>query len=161
MSSCVKTLACSESVALPNLTGLEAPPEPLRPLGGTPVRETLRTHMPRGHPLQTVVAHGCRGRHSRRDVRVVDDLALLRGMAPYARVAIRLQFQTHRKRFRLRWLAIRQPVHPVLDAQQFLHVVTYFMRYHIGLRELAWRPEPLAQLVKESQVDVDLLILGQ
>ena len=120
----------------------------------------LRTDVPGRHALQTVVADRRCSAQSGRDVRVVDDLALFGGVAPHAREAIRLQFQPDRKRIRLRRIAAREPVHLALDPEQFLHVVTYFVRQHVGLRELARSSEPVAQLLKESQVDVDLLILG-
>ena len=39
-------------------------------------------------------------------------------------------------------------------------MVTYFVRQHVGLRELPRSCEAVTQLLKKSQVDVDFLILG-
>ena len=91
----------------------------------------------RRHFLQPVVAHG-RGRAERRfHVAFFEQPALLRGMRPDARKAIRLQLQLYRQRIRL--TANRSPalMHAPFDPQQFLHVMSQFVREHVGLRELA------------------------
>ena len=35
-----------------------------------------------------------------------------------------------------------------------------FMRHDVGLREVTWRTEPLVQLAKERQIQVDVAIRG-
>ena len=44
--------------------------------------------------------------------------------------------------------------------EQFLHVVTDFVRQYIGLCELAWSSEAVAQFLEEAEIDIDLLVGG-
>jgi hypothetical protein len=46
------------------------------------------------------------------------------------------------------------------DAEQRLHVVTDFVRDHVGLREVARRAQARLHRFVESEVDVDLLVAG-
>ena len=50
--------------------------------------------------------------------------------------------------------------HPLLDAEQLLHVMAELMRDHVGLREIAGVAAEVLQLLPERQVDVDLFVFG-
>src|SRR6476660_2346861 len=80
-------------------------------------------------------------------------------MPPYAGVAVRLQLELHREMVGLAGIAPLQLPHLLFNSQQFLYMVPDFVGNHICLRELSRRTKSFPQLVIESEIDVDLLIL--
>ena len=115
--------------------------------GGEPAHALLRRAMREGighHPalsllLQPVISNRCRSLQRRLDVARLDEIPLrLRTIGPHSREAIGLQLDAHLQPVG------RGPVESLLglahlrkDSELILHVMTYFMRNHIGLRELA------------------------
>ena len=102
--------------------------EPLHPLPRRPMRERLWAHMPGGHFLQAVIAHRRRRAERRLHVSLLQQSALLCGVRPHAREAVRLQFQPHREGVRFARVAFLHLTHFAFDAQQFLHVMSQFVR---------------------------------
>jgi hypothetical protein len=47
-----------------------------------------------------------------------------------------------------------------LDSQNILHMVAQFVREYVGLREFPGHPETALQFVKETQIDVNPLVVG-
>ncbi len=91
-------------------------------------------------------------------IALIHQLPLLRRIRPDARKTIRLQFQPHRKRIPFAGLALLQAPHFRLRSQNLLHMMADLMRNHICLRELSRRSEPILQLPKKSQIQINLLI---
>jgi hypothetical protein len=92
---------------------------------------------------------------------------LLRVVRPYSGRAIGLQFDPHLDSVRIRF------VHTLVrflgfgqDSEQILHVVTDFVRDHIGLRELTGLASDIAgtkstfKVAKERGVEINLAIVG-
>src|SRR3954449_534047 len=99
-----------ERIAVGKTSGIEAPPEPFRPLRRRTVGERIGIHAATGHPLQPVIADGGRGAQSLFDVACFEQIALLRRMSPDAGVAIRLQLQAHRVRLGMTRIVLHQLV---------------------------------------------------
>src|ERR1700759_4006081 len=98
---------------------------------------TLWTNRTTGHALEVIVAHGCRRFEGALDIVFMHDVSLLSAVSPHACEAVGLQFQINRKRILFALVLLRQPPHPLFDAEQFLHVMPKLMRDHIGLRKVA------------------------
>ena len=82
-------------------------------------------------------------------------------MGPQPGEAIGLQFQAHAQRIGLRNTGARtEPVDPLGDAHQFLHMMSDLVGDHIGLRKVAGRAQARFQHLVKAQVDVDLFIAG-
>ena len=84
----------------------------------------------------------------------------LRVVGPDAGEAVGLELLPHRERiaFRVGRPGAARQCTCSREAEQVLHVVPHLVRDHVGLREIAGRLEPLAQLVVEREVDVHLLV---
>ena len=67
----------------------------------------------------------------------MDDVSLLRAVAPHTGKTVGLQLQIYGKRILRAFVLLGQPPHLLLDPQQLLHVMPEFMRDDIGLREVA------------------------
>src|SRR5437016_1688298 len=110
--------------------------------------------------LQAVVTDGGGGVQTFFDVAGLENLASALGVAgPDAGQAVGLELHAHLERVGLDLAppALRR-VDSLGDPEQVLHVVAYFVRDHVSLREVAGRPEALAQIAIERQVDVDLFV---
>src|SRR5438045_3340788 len=80
-------------------------------------------------------------------------------MPPHAGVTVRLQLDEHGNRVRGAGLCPRRRADALLDASQTLNVMTDFVRKHIRAREVPFRAEALLELVKETEIEIDLFIL--
>src|SRR5262245_4555128 len=95
------------SMSTKRITGVgrslrQAAPEPLHPLRGRAVREAIRHHVTRRHPLQSIVANRRRGAQALLDVAGVElhlmvrgAPGLRRGMTPDAGEAVGLQLEAN------------------------------------------------------------------
>lgn len=105
--------------------------------------------------LDTVVPNGRGGIERLRDLRVrgLHQVAGVRAMArPDARKTVSLELEANGLRVRS---GLQQ------EAELVLHVVAVLVGDDISLRERsALRPEPLAQVLEEAEVEVDLLVIG-
>jgi len=111
-----------------------------------------------GLSLNAVVSHRRRTVQPFLDVAGFQNLLLLRGVTPNARVAVGLQLESNGQcvgGVRIRFLC---PPNLFVGSEQMLNMVSELVRDHVGLGEVAGRPEPTAQLVVEREVDVDLLV---
>src|SRR5947209_14443727 len=81
---------------------------------------------------------------------------LFRSAGPDTGQAVGLELHAHLQRVGLGLAppALRR-VDPLGDPEQVLHVVAYFVRDHVSLREVPGRPDTLAQVAIERQVDID------
>src|SRR5690349_5301805 len=102
---------------------LEPALEPLHALGRTSVSEGFGIHSSASHALQPVVSHRGRSFQPFVDVTGIQDVTLLRGVAPNAGQTIGLQFESDRKLVRSLRVLLLRATHFGLDAQQLLHVV--------------------------------------
>src|SRR5262245_5143245 len=78
---------------------------------------------------------------------------------PHSGKTIGLQFQPHGGVIRTpsaRLLLVRANL--ITDTQQILNMMPDFVRDDVCLREIAWRMEAIFQFLKETGVEVDLLI---
>lgn len=98
--------------------------------------------------LQSVITHGGSGIQRRIDVCLVDHVPFLRGVSPNAGETIGLQFDPDRGPPGLQY------------TQKFLHMVADLMGDHISLRELTRCAESPFELIKELEIQVDLLVAG-
>ena len=62
--------------------------------------ERLRTHVPSGHLLNSIVPYCSDSIQAGIDIRLVDKISLFRGMGPDTGQAIRLQLETDGQRVR-------------------------------------------------------------
>ncbi len=74
---------------------VQAGAEPVHTLLGSAVREGFRAHVACGHFLQMIVADGGRRTQSGFNISFFKQAALLRGMRPHTRKAVRLKLQLH------------------------------------------------------------------
>src|SRR6516165_12001348 len=111
--------------------------------------------------LQAIVANRHGGRDAGFDIGSVDEMTLGGRVAPYTCKTIRLQLLPHRH---LVAHALRAAcdafAHIVHDAKLVLHVMPDLVRNDVGAREVAGSAEALRQLLKETEVEVDLAIAG-
>lgn len=108
--------------------------------------------------MQAVVAD-CRGCAERGlYVRLLKQAALLRGMCPNTSETIGLKLEPHGQRVLLLRIALLQLRNFLFDTQNFLHVMSKFVRHHVGLREFSRGAEALLQFVEKAQIDVDFFV---
>src|SRR5882724_9907452 len=86
-----------EGVAGSDGAVLESALEPLHALGRTSVSEGFGIHSSASHALQAVVSDRSRSLQPFVDVAGIQDVTLLRGVAPHAGQAVGLQFESDRK----------------------------------------------------------------
>lgn len=139
-----------ERVALARVAAIEATAEPGHTLGAGAVRELALVAL-----TKRIVANLVRGVQRFAEVRFVNRQIGARRVAPYAGKAIGLQFDAHRR------LVLALALNLDLGrADQILHMVTDFVRDHIGLREIARRTQAITHQIVEAWVDVELVIAG-
>ena len=99
--------------------------------------EFIGHHAAGGLFLEAVVAYcGC-GIYCGGDVALVDQVALLGGIAPDAGEAIGLQFEKHGELIGGAGIALLFGADGAFDAEDFLDVVADFVGDDVGLREFA------------------------
>src|SRR3990172_376181 len=151
-----------EGIALIDIPGLDAGPEPVGPLFGGTVGERIGNDKAPGPLLQTVVPDGA-GRAERllHVARFQDIPRLVRVEGPDSGKAVRLELQPDQETVPLH-LAHAGAVVPDLlrNPQKVLHVVADFVCDHIRLSEIPLGVETILQFPVEAQVDVDLLVPG-
>ncbi len=82
-------------------------------------------------------------------------------VAPYARKAIGLKLDAHRRLVGLRLAhLLAHLVEFRQDAQKILDMVAHFMRQNIGLREIARSAKAIGKLLVEAEVDIKLMVAG-
>ena len=128
-------------------------------LAGRAVGPGLGRDAAAGLLLDAVVADRGGGAQGLLDVAFLEQPALVGGVRPDTRQAVGLQLEAHRQRVGAIGPALL-PADLLGDAQEVLHVVADLVGEHVGLGEVAGRPEAVLQLVVEAQVDVDLPVLG-
>ena len=80
-------------------------------------------------------------------------------VGPHPRQAVGLQLEPNRQQVGLALgHALAGLLHLVRDPQQVLHVMTHFMRDHVGLGEVPLRPVALAEFVEKRQIEIDLAV---
>ena len=79
-------------------------------------------------------------------------------MSPDTGVAVGLQLERHRRTGGAGPRVLRARA---LVAQQVLHVVAELVSDHVCLGKIARGPEPLRQLIEESEVEIDQRSAGQ
>ena len=128
--------------------------------------ETVRRDVAGRHFLQPVVADRRRG--AQRFVGVarfelhtsgLQPSARGSGMSPHTRETVRLELEPNRELVRFGWIRLRELSHARVRAEQVLDVVAELVREHVGLREIPTCAQALLQLLEESEVEIDLLIL--
>src|SRR4051812_43116518 len=157
-----------ERVAACKLARFQAGDEPARALRRGSVREGVGHDVALASPLQTVIADRGRGLHGRLDVAGLDQPPLFLGVVrPYAGEAIGLQLDPHLELVGLGLVqAALHLLHLRQNAEQVLHVMSDFVRDHIGLRELAALAADLAaaetplEVLEERGVEIDLAVVG-
>src|SRR6202048_1444459 len=149
-----------ERLSTRHCTVFETAAEPHLPLCAGAVGEALRADRAASHLLDAIVTHRSRRLQTGVDIRFMDDVALLRAVRPHTGEAVRLQLQVGGEVVALRRLLPFQMTHPLLDAQQILHVVAKLMCDHVSLREVRGTAAQLAQFIPEPQVDIHLLVRG-
>ena len=145
------------------LAVIHAAAERLDALRRRPRRESIRHQASGGHFLEPVVADSRRGAQRflriagfELDVSRLEAAAFRSRMAPKTGQAISLQFEGDRRAVGADGRAARC----LVEAEQMLDMMAELVGDHVGFREIAGRPEPLRQLVEETQVEVDLAIAG-
>src|SRR3954453_2068080 len=150
--------AGAEGVAGVGVSGAIAGREPLLPLRGRSVRPRLRVDLALELLLEAVVADRRCGVESVGDVglRQLGDVSRAhRTVRPDAGEAVGLQLEVDTAALRP-GDALANPAH---GAEQVLHVVAVLMSNDVGLRKRpAGRAEPGAQLVEETEVEIDVAI---
>src|ERR1051326_4903899 len=144
----------------------ETAPEPLDALRGRAVREAIGRDVSGRHALEAIVANRRGGTQAvvgiaRFELHLaVCGAARLRGdVSPDAGVAVRLQFHEHRYLIcRLRLCALGC-AHALFDAGQPLDVMTDLVGEDVRAGEIAACAEAVLQLLKESEIEVHLLVL--
>src|SRR2546421_9426766 len=81
-------------------------------------------------------------------------------MTPNPCETVGLQLKPYRQCICLTRLHLSQALHPLLDAEYLLDVVSNLMREYVCLCELTRCAETLLQFVVETKVDVHLLVFG-
>ena len=122
--------------------------------------ERIRRDVSPGSSLQAVVADGARGVECLFDVTLLEDPTRPVGViSPDAGQAVGLQFEQDRKTVSL---VLSDPapqgVDLVRNPQKILDVVSDLVGNHIGLGKVARCTKPVLQILKKTQVDVDLLV---
>ena len=86
--------------------------------------------------------------------------SLLRGVvSPHAGVAVGLQFLPHRERIGFAFTGtLPGRLHSSRHACQRLHVMTDFVRDHVGLCEVSGRTESFVEIPEEGEVEIDLAV---
>ena len=116
----------------------------------------------RGSALDHVVTDRRGGSQSLFDVTRLQQVPVAgRVMAPDPGETIGLELEPHRDGVGLGGTSPAARLFDAVgDAEQVLDVMAHFVRDHIGLGEVAGCAEPLLQFPKETQVDVDLAVVG-
>src|SRR4030066_628755 len=151
-----------EGIALIDIPGLDAGPEPVGPLFGGTVGERIGNDKAPGPLLQAVVPDGA-GRAERllHVARFQDIPRLVRVIGPDSGQAVRLKLQPDREAVPLPLAHAGAVVLDLLrNPQQVLHVVTDLMGDDVRLCEIAPGVETILQFPVEAQVEVDLLVPG-
>src|SRR5829696_5739836 len=145
-----------ERVAVGGLAALAAAIEPLVPLGGRAVRERVGVHLAPRLLLEPVVADRL-GRAKRLvDVAGLEVARLEDGLRPYARVAVGLQLQPHRRLVGAVGIGAADPLDLRAGAELVLDVVADLVRDHVGPCEVAARLELALHVAIEGEVQVDM-----
>ena len=139
-----------ERVALARVAAIEATAEPGHTLGAGAVRELALVAL-----TKRIVANLVRGVQRFAEVRFVNRQIGARRVAPYAGKAIGLQFDAHRR------LVLALALNLDLGrADQILHMVTDFVRDHIGLGKVPRCSQLMCQLIEERQVEINPAVVG-
>src|SRR5690606_3285106 len=149
----VSSARSCEGVALIEVTGVDARPEPLLALRRRAVGERVGRDLPAGAPHQTIVADGRGRREPLLDVARLEHLLLaVRVMRPDAGVAIRLQLHEDLEPVDLGLVGqARLPLaDPVHDAGQVLDVMPDLVADDVRLREVTGAAHP-GQLLEEAR----------
>src|SRR5688572_33244822 len=123
----------SERIAGFRAAGLVAALEPTRAFSGGSVRPFLRLHGACRLALQTIVPDRRCGLECTVEIPGFEQLALLGRVRPDAGEAVRLQLEAYRCAVLTLHGAARGFVHPIIDVQQMLHMVTDLVRDDVGL----------------------------
>ena len=122
--------------------------------------EALRTYRAALHALEVIVAYGCGCLEAGGDIGVVNDLALLSAVRPYACEAVRLKFEIDGERVSLGGILTGKVLNFLFDSENILHVVPEFVGDNVGLREVRIAAAEAAEFIPEAEVDVDLPVGG-
>ena len=120
--------------------------------------EALRTHRSTFHLLYVIVADSSSCPQAGGDVCIVNKLALLTGVRPYARKAVRLQLEIDGEPVSLPRILTGEVLHLLLDPENVLHMVAEFVRNDVGLCKLGVAAAKTPQFIPEAEVDVDLFV---
>ena len=123
------------------------------------MRETFRNDLPLGTTLNVVVTDRRSGTHRFLHIAGVKQFAITRVVCPYAGEAVRLQFDTNRQCIALCFAEpLPQRLRFFHNAELVLHVVSNFVRYHVGLGKVTGCLEALLQRTVKREIDVHALI---
>src|SRR5262249_24403928 len=120
--------------------------------------EGLRMNPSTCHPLNAVVGNRRSGVQRRLDITLLQQIPLSGRMSPHTCQTVGLQFHPDRQIVGALGARLLHLPHLPIDVQEMLNMMSDFVREHVRLRELAGRAEAGAQLIVESEIDVDLLI---
>jgi hypothetical protein len=123
------------------------------------VGERLRHDDPPRLPLEPIVADGARRLERGLDVARLEEVPPCRRVPPDSCIAVRLELEPHREgigRDLVETLSLS--LDALRDSQEVLDVVPDLVGDDVRARELARGAEPLAQLLEELEVQVDLAI---
>src|SRR4051794_10945649 len=148
--SCRSKSPFREGIALVRRAAIESSPEPARAIRRGTVRERLRRYPTARHLLELVVADGGGSAKAFLGVAGFQHLPLRSGMAPHARIAVRLQLEADGERVSLRRVALHQALHALALPEHVLHVVPDLVGDHVRLREVSGRSEAPGQLPIEA-----------
>src|SRR5258705_2806205 len=158
----LRNVARGESVALLQIAGLNAAAKPAHALLRAAVSESFGNHVALSAFLNCVVADLGGGVQALFDIARLKDLALAIGEAgPDAGKTVCLQLKPHGKGigFALGGAPLTG-LDLVHDAEQVLHVMADFVRNHIGLGKIAGSFETVVEFTKESEVDINFLVVA-
>ena len=125
------------------------------------MRERVGHNITLTFALQAIIAHRAGRRQRFFDIANVQQPSLLSVVRPHAGQKISLQFEPNRKLigFGFAHSALRA-IHLIHRAEQVLDMMTNFVRDYVGCGKITRRAESGLQLLKERQIDIELLISG-
>src|SRR5580765_4655225 len=147
--------ADSEGVAAGGVAGFETAAKPAGAVARGTVGEGLGLDRSLLQPLEPIVADRGGGSQAFLEVPRLDHVALLVGVEPpHSRVAVGLQLDPDRSR-----VVAPGAADPVEEPELILDVVADLVGDDVRVREVAGGPETARQLLEETQVQVNLVVL--
>src|ERR1700731_5029108 len=120
--------------------------------------EGFRTDPSGGHLLQAIISYGGRRVYGAFHITFFQKLTLVSGVPPPSGQAVRLQLHFDGQGIAFAWFAAHQRADLLLNANQFLHMMSQFVCKYVSLSKVARRAKASLQFVIKSQIDINLFV---